>query len=755
MRKLKRAGLLFASLLGISIFLSSSPLASGLPSVGDAFLVLEAPGMGDIIVEDFNSDGFDDVAVASYAQSSVFVYFRTPVGMSTYPTVTIHANLPSKIASGDINMDEKPDLLVLSSDRISVFEWQPGDQFELKTTLFIFDPRDVAVADSGSDGFNDIYVTGPFGTTIFFQDETTPGGFHPLRRTDIPIAHGDSLSLVALDGDNLIDFIVTSSCHLSSFKQTLGHTYEVDSTFMLDREDYNPEYTSAGDVNSDGRVDVVMSRPNYDSGDTGALKVFFSDVSGAFSMPDSIDVIGDISTSALVDFERDGTSDILVSLTDGNIDIVSQFSGFTLNPPLLITMTEPEGVRLLETGDLNDDSLEDVIVRVAGFIHVFFMEEEDTAVKLVTPIPSSFHLNEGETADQLIDLRQYFIDDYGAISYSLTHEEDASKLDATIDDHFLSFDASPGWSGSMTFQVEAWDGNPSNDPTKSNVFSVWVNDAPKIVSVAPSEAEIDLEYSYQIVVEDGYPQWDSVTYKLVIGSDGMSINEDGLLAWIPTDSGTMTVRIEARDMFGLTDVQDFMVEVPALPSPPPVVPDETPYVAGVAITMISAVAVAALISENVKLALFLLIVPLYTKIRRERVLDHFIRGQIYGYILANPGEHYNAIKLALGLTNGSLAHHLKTLEREEFVKSRKFGLYRRFYPKHMRIPDDGDFRLNNIQKNIVDVIDENPGISQKEIATAMNVTPPTVNYHIGILASAKMIRVVREGRRTNCFVERS
>ncbi|MCK4456905.1 MAG: VCBS repeat-containing protein [Thermoplasmata archaeon] len=755
MRKLKTAGLLFASLLGISIFLSSSPLASGLPSVGDVFLVLEAPGMGDIIVEDFNSDGFDDIAVASYAQSSVFVYFRTPIGMSTYPTVTIHANLPSKITSGDVNRDEKPDLVVLSNDRISVFEWQPGDQFELKTTLFIFDPKDVAVADSGSDGLNDIYVTGPFGTIIFFQDPMIPGRFDPARKMDIQIAWGDSLSLAGLDGDNLVDFIVTSSYHLTSFVQMSPDRYEISSTFILDRMDYNPEYTCVGDVNSDGQVDIVMSSPSYQSGDSGALTVFFSDASGEFSLSDSIEVIGNISTTALADFEKDGTSEILVSLSDGNLDVVSQSSGFTLNPTPLITMTEPEGMRLLGAGDFNDASLEDVVMRVAGFIYIFFLEDKDTAVKLVMPIPSTFHLNEGETIDQLIDLRQYFIDDHGVVSYALTYEEDSSKLDATLDGHFLSFDASPGWSGSMMFQVEAWDGNPNNEPTKSNVFGVWVNDAPKIVSIAPSEAEIGGDYSYQIIAEDDYPQWDSITYKLVIGSDGMSINEDGLLTWTPTDSGTMTVRIEARDIFGLTDVQDFVVEVPALPLPPPVVPDETPYVAGAAVTVISAVGIGALISENVKLALFMLIVPLYTKIRRERVLDHFVRGQIYGYILANPGEHYNAIKLALGLTNGSLAHHLRTLEREEFVKSRKFGLYRRFYPKHMRIPEDGGFRMNNIRKNIVDVIGENPGISQKEIATAINITAPTVNYHIGILASTKMIRVVREGRRTNCFVERS
>ncbi|MCK4454887.1 MAG: VCBS repeat-containing protein [Thermoplasmata archaeon] len=755
MRKLKRAGLLFASFLAVSVFLSAGPLASGLPSAGDAFLVLEAPGMGDIIVEDFNSDGFDDIAVASYAQNSVFVYFNSPVALPTYPAVTIPTSLPTKIASGDVNRDGNPDLIVLSHDKVSVFEWQPGDQFELKTTLFVFDPKDVAVADSQPDGANDIYVTGPLGTTIFFQDRDIAGLFHPSKKMNIGKAHGDSLSLTRLDDDDMVDFIVTSPFHLASFKWTSPNTYENSSTFALDGMDYNPEYTSVGDVNSDGHVDVVMASPSYQNGDSGALTVFFSNTSGEFSLSDSIEVVGDISTITLIDFDDDGTSDILVSLTDGNLDVVSQSSGFALEPPQFITLTEPEGIRLLETGDLNNDSLEDVVVRVAGFIHIFFLEDKDTAVKLVMPIPSTFHLNEGETIDELIDLRPYFLDDYGVVSYALTYEEDSSKLDATLDGHFLSFAASPGWSGSMRFQVEAWDGNPSNDPTKSNAFGVWVNDAPRIVSVAPSEAEIDGEYSYQIVVEDNYPQWDSVTYKLVIGSDGMGIDESGLLTWSPTDSGTMTVRIEARDMFGLTDVQDFVVEVPALPPPPPVVPDETPYVAGAVVTVISAVAVAALISENVKFALFLLIIPLYTKIRRERVLDHFVRGQIYGYILANPGEHYNAIKHALGLTNGSLAHHLRTLEREEFVKSRKFGLYRRFYPKHMRIPEDGDFHMNNIRSNIVDVIDRNPGISQKEIAQAMNVTPPTVNYHIGILASAKMIRVVREGRRTNCFVDRS
>ncbi|MCJ2511981.1 MAG: FG-GAP-like repeat-containing protein, partial [Candidatus Thermoplasmatota archaeon] len=255
--------------------------------------MLEAPGMGDIIVEDFNSDGLDDLAVASYAQNSVFVYFSSPDTPPPYPIMTIDTSLPTKIASGDVNRDGNPDLIVLSHDRISVFEWQLIDHFELKTTLFVSNPKDVAVADSQPDGFNDIYVTGLFGTTIFFQDPDIAGLFHPSKKTNIPHAHGDSLSLTRLDDDNMVDFIVTSSYHLASFKWVSANRYNISSTFMLDGMDYNPEYTSVGDVNSDGHVDVVMASPSFQSGDSGALTVFFSDTSGEFSLSESIEVIGD------------------------------------------------------------------------------------------------------------------------------------------------------------------------------------------------------------------------------------------------------------------------------------------------------------------------------------------------------------------------------------------------------------------------------------------------------------------------------
>ncbi len=87
-----------------------------------------------------------------------------------------------------------------------------------------------------------------------------------------------------------------------------------------------------------------------------------------------------------------------------------------------------------------------------------------------------------------------------------------------------------------------------------------------------------------------------------------------------------------------------------------------------------------------------------------------------------------------------------------FVKSKRFGLYRRFYPMNMKIPEDGFFAPNEIQKTVLDIIRTNPGITQKEIADHLGLTPPTVNYHIGILSEHRAIRVERAGRKTHCYI---
>jgi len=150
--------------------------------------------------------------------------------------------------------------------------------------------------------------------------------------------------------------------------------------------------------------------------------------------------------------------------------------------------------------------------------------------------------------------------------------------------------------------------------------------------------------------------------------------------------------------------------------------------------------------------LFPLFSLLYSKIQQDQVLDNYTRGQIHGYIVANPGDHYNSIRSALKLNNGTLAYHLKRLETENIVKSRPDGVYRRFYPVEMRVPDEDTSGLTDVQRVIMDKIRETPGISQKDIAGLLNVSAATVNYHMETLQDRAFVRRERAGMRVRYYV---
>jgi DNA-binding MarR family transcriptional regulator len=152
------------------------------------------------------------------------------------------------------------------------------------------------------------------------------------------------------------------------------------------------------------------------------------------------------------------------------------------------------------------------------------------------------------------------------------------------------------------------------------------------------------------------------------------------------------------------------------------------------------------------LMLFTLMIPLYTRIQKEDVLDQFVRGQIYGYIKTNPGAHYNQILRQVGVKNGTLSYHLGVLEKTQLIQSRREGLkYRAFYPTGMTFPKEQRFRLTELQIRIIAHIKGEPGLTQKEIARLLGQKPQTINYNIKVLAQAGLIHVTKKGRKTRCY----
>jgi predicted transcriptional regulator len=170
-------------------------------------------------------------------------------------------------------------------------------------------------------------------------------------------------------------------------------------------------------------------------------------------------------------------------------------------------------------------------------------------------------------------------------------------------------------------------------------------------------------------------------------------------------------------------------------------------------TIIIIILLNALFSEAGRYGMFTMVAPLYSKLRSDRILDNDIRAQVFDYVKTNPGDHFRSIMSSLKLTNGTLAYHLATLEREEMIKSERDGGYKRFYPRGRNFTEDV-IEINGLQKQILDVIADNPGLSQKKIAMVLGTSTPTVSYHIKALKAARLIEVRREGKLTRCYISK-
>ena len=185
--------------------------------------------------------------------------------------------------------------------------------------------------------------------------------------------------------------------------------------------------------------------------------------------------------------------------------------------------------------------------------------------------------------------------------------------------------------------------------------------------------------------------------------------------------------------------------------PPPLVSKD----AGAVLAAVGALSVLGLLGllYSDKYRFFTLLAPLYTRIKKKHVLDHFTRGRIYGYIETNPGAHYNIIRDALSLNNGSLTYHLRMLEKTEYINSKKAGKCRYFYPASMNISEKNG--LSNMQNSILEKIVEKPDITQKEIADETGVSQQVISYNVKKMMKNGVVRAKKNGGESCLYVAES
>jgi predicted transcriptional regulator len=247
------------------------------------------------------------------------------------------------------------------------------------------------------------------------------------------------------------------------------------------------------------------------------------------------------------------------------------------------------------------------------------------------------------------------------------------------------------------------------------------------------------------------------TFETVTDMDGTFEFRGVPLAW---DAVAVTVSFPgyhddvARALLSDLEIAqlEFNMQKVVQPEPAePVITETEARQVGAGVTITVGAIILILMTEVGRVALLgLILVPLYTKIKREKVMDHFVRGRIYEYVCQNPGVNYSAIKNQFKLTNGTVTYHLSMLERQEFIRAKQDGIYKRYFANNGG-PSASEVEPMSLQLTIAKAIREHPGMTQKEIAKHLGSSKQLVSYHIRRMKKDGQLETSRDGRSVRVF----
>ena len=145
-----------------------------------------------------------------------------------------------------------------------------------------------------------------------------------------------------------------------------------------------------------------------------------------------------------------------------------------------------------------------------------------------------------------------------------------------------------------------------------------------------------------------------------------------------------------------------------------------------------------------------LISPMLARMKGNRE-DMLTRGRLLGYLEANAGIHFSALRDALGLANGVTAYHLHTLESTGQIISWRDGKLRRYAISSLSREEIGRIRnpIAGTRLAILEVLSEsgNIGLSGTDIRLKLEISRQLLSHHLNELRNGEMVEAASEARR--------
>jgi hypothetical protein len=264
-------------------------------------------------------------------------------------------------------------------------------QFETTQGMFAY-PRSItglpsnfrleakAIGDLNSDGLPDLVISGfeiggP-GSTVYILKGQADGSLAPPFRLDIGAAQGcaslSSLAIGDVNTDGRVDLVIGSgSCGAQVLHQTTTGSLTVGEYLSSSAANY----IKIADLDRNGRNALIGV-----GGSTGQISIWRQDAGGTLRFSQSVATGTSLALDVAVgDINGDGLSDLVAAvsgLSGQHIALIPRLAGGGFGSPSFLSTESSWGASSLAVGDLNGDGRHDIVATAGGnsptYIAVFY-----------------------------------------------------------------------------------------------------------------------------------------------------------------------------------------------------------------------------------------------------------------------------------------------------------------------------------------------------------------------------------------------
>lgn len=317
-----------------------------------------------MVVADLNGDGKADIATASHTSSTFSVLLGTGSGSFAPATTTALGFAPSSIAAADFNADGKLDLAIanIEGKSVSIFPGSGGGTFGTKTEAAV-GSRVSSVVTGDLDGAlgADLIMATESGVVTLLNKGTGLFGAPTTYKTgDYP---SSNVAVGELNGDGKLDVVVSNSMELYVF---LGKGETLSTPIYLQAPHY-PGGLAVGKVDTVYGLDLVVACDK-----SIALATYISQGNGTFKAAAKTKAGAGPVSVALADLNGDKKLDAITIGPDNFSVLLGAGTGTFAVTRYLTPVGSSWGLQVA-TADFNLDGKVDIALGFSGIQSVFIL----------------------------------------------------------------------------------------------------------------------------------------------------------------------------------------------------------------------------------------------------------------------------------------------------------------------------------------------------------------------------------------------